>query len=175
MSMISSKDSFDTNSYIIQYLPLFIAIIAGLFAIIQVRLNHNANYRLKWIEGFRNAVSLLLSEVNDYSATLTKIISDERHGLVDKDFNKEDMIRFQNAIKNSTRYFNEVILFLDPKNERHQEIKQSILDIEKACMNSSPNIEDFVESVGQHFDRLINLAQIEISDQWKKSQKWTLI
>ena len=120
--MIISKNTFEANSYMIQYLPLFITIIAGIIAIYQVRLNHNANYRLKWIEGFRNAVSLLISEVNEYSFTLTKIISDERKGEVDKDCKEDDMIRFQNAIKTSTRYFNEVLLFLDPKNKRHQEL-----------------------------------------------------
>ena len=172
--LVNSENTLSINSIIILYTPLFVVIIAGIFAVIQVRLNHNSNYRLKWIEGFRNSISTLICETNDYTVTLTKIIMDERKNKANEEGSKDDMIRFQNAIKNTTKYLNEVLLFLDPKDKKHQEIIKYIDLIEYACKDSSPKVEDFTKSVGQHFDKLINLSQIEISRQWKKSRKWII-
>jgi len=164
----------DNPSIIVQYLPLFLTLMAGIFAIYQLRLNHNANYRLKWIEGFRNAVSILISEVNDYTVTLTKIVIEERKNISTQEIKDADTIRFFNTIKSSTRYFNEVLLFLDPNNKEHQEIIKCINVIELACKDSSPKIEDFNTFVGRHFDLLIKLAQAEISKQWKRSRTWKI-
>lgn len=173
-NLINSDSTLNINSLIIQYLPLFIVIVAGLFAIIQVRLNHNANYRLKWIEGFRNSISTLICEANDYSVTLTKIIMDGRKENTNNKTSEADMIRFQNAIKNTTKYLNAVLLFLNPKDKKHQTIIECINNLESACKDSSPKVENFTKSVGKHFDSLVILSQEEISRQWNKSQKWII-
>ncbi len=170
--LINSDSTLNINSLIIQYLPLFIVIVAGIFAIIQVRLNHNANYRLKWIEGFRNSISTLICEANDYSVTLTKIIMDGRKENTKT--SEADMIRFQNAIRNTTKYLNEVLLFLNPKDKKHQTIIECINNLESACKDSSPEVGNFTKSVGKHFERLVILSQEEISRQWNKSQKWII-
>lgn len=170
IDLINTETTSSFNSVLNQYLPLIIVIIAGFFALIQVRLNHIANYRLKWIEGFRNAISTLISETNDYTVTLTKIVMDGRKENNTKNI-EPDLIRFQNALKNTVKYLNEVLLFLDPHDIKQKEIINVIDTIELACKDTSPKIEDYTKSVGKHFDKLINLSQIEISRQWKKTRK----
>lgn len=173
--LINSETALSFNKIITQYLPLFIVIIAGIFAIMQVRLNHNANYRLKWIEGFRNSISTLICETNDYTVTLTKIVKDGIKENNQTENSVADMIRFQDAMKSTTKSLNEVLLFLNPLDKKHKEIIECINSIESACKDSSIEpVEDYPKSVGKHYDKLIILSQKEITRQWGKSQKWII-
>ncbi len=160
--LINSETALSFNKTITQYLPLFI-VVAGIFAIMQVRLNHNSNYRLKWIEGFRNSISTLISEANDYTVTLTKIVKDGIKKNNQAENSGVDMIRFQDAMKSTTKSLNEVLLFLNPLDKKQKEVIECINFIESACKDSSiEKVEDFPKSVGKHYDKLINLSQKNI-------------
>lgn len=153
------------------YLPIIIAFIVGLFAIYQVRLNYTSNYRLKWIEGFRESVSTFICEINEFNITVSKIVRDQKRTGIKIDDQHPDMIRFYDSIKNSTLYINQLLLYLDPNETEHKSIISAIMMIESHCKGTDLLKDDLTQIVGKEFDTLLKLSQIEISRQWGKSKK----
>jgi hypothetical protein len=77
-----------------------------------------------------------------------------------------------NAVKNSTRYMNELLLYLNPEDKNHHNIIECIETIEKECKIQPENMENFTSHIMENFYELIKLGQVEISRQLKESKRW---
>ena len=74
----------------IRFIPIFAVIIAGLFALFQIRSNNITNARLRWLENFKQLITDFIAEITSIQLKegITKNISGtEFEAQFFKDFN----------------------------------------------------------------------------------------
>ena len=61
----------------IRFIPIFAVIIAGLFALFQIRSNNITNARLRWLENFKQLITDFIAEITSIQLKegITKNIS----------------------------------------------------------------------------------------------------
>lgn len=150
-------------------IPILIALLAGIIALYQVKLNNITSARIRWIESLRLIISKYISELDDLNTRISNVITrvSEGEGL-NKVFNeKYDMMR--KSIKTINQLGNQIKLYLNPNENLHSKLESHLDKFEER------SLKDFHETQMNELKQLsshcINTARDILKKEWDKASK----
>jgi hypothetical protein len=117
-------------------IPFFVAIIGGLIAIYQVRINIIKSARINWIENLRHNISFFISSTENVRHNLDLMRGDIDSGIdANKAFSNHSK-ELITAFNKSIMYATKVRLYLNLKEDLHSELNEKIGDFIEVSSNS---------------------------------------
>lgn len=170
------------NEEISRWLPLLTAILAGIFALSQIRSNNITNARIKWLENLKQLLTEFLSE-----CMVLQLSEGLKKGLAEKNPNEpvsDSMKTYLNKINESTfdklkiieSKHNLIKLNLNPKEELHQKLEK-LLDHYMKLFNEIPiqtNLDDhnfLGRKMNSYSDTIILLIRYVMKLEWEKTKR----
>ena len=152
-------------------LTIFLALLAGLIALYQVKSNTIATSRISWIETLRIAISDYCVETID---TITHLKNIMHQSIESNNINyvgfAEDYNKYFDCNSRADKLAYKCKLLLNPDEAKHNTIidliekNQSILDTQ--------NIQSInMKSVRDDIEKIINLSKDIFKEEWTKSKK----
>jgi hypothetical protein len=154
-------------------IPFFVAIIGGLIAIYQVRINIIKSARINWIENLRDNISRFISSTENVRIILDTMRLDVKDGIEpNKTFsdNKQTLIT---AFRESIMYATKVRLYLNMDESLHVELNKNIGDFIETSSNSFDNVdrEKVIEKVTSTTDSIITISNNILKKEWDRVSK----
>jgi hypothetical protein len=158
------SETLITNS-----VTIFIALIAAMVALHQVKLNVISAARIKWIEDLRETLSLYCCEIE--IATNAKLdLVDERKGksgneleeVLDKFYNP-----YVNASKEVQKLQSKIYLYLDSENPQHKKIEE-LLRLNSILLHKAPG--DNRNEMRNNIVEITKIAKVIFKVEWRKSE-----
>lgn len=163
------------NSILItNIVTILIALIAGVVAIYQVKLNVISNSRIKWIENLRDTISHYNAEITNLSiqignfAAETKNLSEGSPQY--KDFVKEHYRNYLELVVVTDKLKNKILLYLNGKEEKHRKIEEHIHLISNKLHKSDVYHINF-EEIEIHQKEIIKNSKEIFKKEWDKSKR----
>lgn len=170
------------NQEIIKWLPLVVVMVAGFFALAQIKSNNITNARIKWLENLKQVLTDFISESSSFQLKEGVSI-----GIAKNNPNKEISAfaqSFLNKITESTIEHLKTIackhdlikLNLNPKEILHQKL-EIFLDEYIEMFNRIPsqnNINDYhvlIRKMSAHSETIILLARYIMKLEWEKTKR----
>lgn len=170
------------NEEITRWLPLLATLIAGIFALFQIRSNNITNARIKWLENLRRIFTEFLSEcmILQFEEGLAKQITAQDASTKVGD----STLAYLNKINESYLEHLKIIdskyhlikLNLNPKEDLHQKL-ESLLDNYMRLLNKIPtqkSVGDYyalLQKMSPHSDRIVLLIRYIIKLEWEKTKR----
>lgn len=142
----------------------FLALLAGLIALYQVKANVISNARIKWIDEFKTNVSEFISSTNE------SLYAYDLHLKVDK-AEKEYFIMAYIATNKSHVFENKIRLNLNLQEPLHVSIGTQLDNVKKIMNNQKLKVEEKEDLVAQEFHHLASFTSKMIKLEWEKSKK----
>jgi hypothetical protein len=170
------------NEEITRWLPLLATLIAGIFALFQIRSNNITNARIKWLENLRRIFTEFLSEcmILQFEEGLAKQITAQDASTKVGD----STLAYLNKINESYLEHLKIIdskyhlikLNLNPKEDLHQKL-ESLLDNYMRLLNKIPtqkSVGDYyalLQKMSPHSDIIVLLIRYIIKLEWEKTKR----
>ncbi len=170
------------NKEITQWLPLLVTIVAGIFALSQIKSNNITNARIKWLENLKQVLTDFLSE-----CTILQLKEGVSKGIYEKGQKtpvSDNTLAYLNKINESTIEHLKIIeskhdlikLNLNPKEILHQKLEK-LLDDYMELFNKIPEkktTEDYnalTRKMGAYSDTLVLLIRFIMKLEWEKTKR----
>lgn len=168
-----SNQIIDFRWYLSAYLPLILAIIAGVVALFQVKSAAFTNSNLKWIESFRDVISKYCVEARRVAFHMEQV------GISEKDVNI--LSSTQESVENEHRKYIDgenklsvlgilVSLHLEDSNSNHVEMERIINEI-STYLGATLFKDIDQQFVVERMEPIQDLAKEIIKEKEKKSKK----
>lgn len=156
-----STDSNVSDKIVENSVTIFIALVAGLVALYQVKSNIVSSARIKWIEELRHEISQL------YNDTLGTILywTNFQKAKKDEDYNRYDL-----AHSNFFILSNKIRMKLNFKEDNHLKLNTLLNEIE--LMLEPENIETTTQTdVEVKLKEIVDISRQIFKLEWDKSKK----
>lgn len=166
---------------IISWLPLIGVIIAGSFAIAQIRLNNITNSRIKWLDGLKALIADFNSEV--FRLSLNKSVVKRIDSLKEQGYSSNLADDFASTVNNGLvkqlkviQYkFYMIRLNLNPKEDLHIALTE-VIDYLMDLINQIPKTTneqhpELVEKMTACSDRIVLIARLIFKLEWEKLKR----
>lgn len=155
-------------------ITILLALIAGFIALYQVKSNIISSSRIKWIDNLRIAISNYSTEIVNCAYIVINsplqldYITDpkERESYAEESYN-----RYINSSNKADIFANQIKLYLNSKEEKHQKIEELINEIGIYIHNQEDVSKIEKEVVYEYVDEIIQLSKIIFKEEWEKSKK----
>lgn len=149
---------------------IFIALIAGMIALYQVKSNIIASSRINWIENLRETISSYCMEIEN--CCLAKInLHDERKGKTGLELEKV-LDKFYQPYVESSREVDKLskkaLLYLNSKEDVHKKI-EDLINQNINLVHDKKN--DNRNEIQKNIIEIINLSKKVFKIEWEKSKK----
>ena len=159
-----------TETLITNGVTISIALLAGLIALHQVKLNVMASARVKWIDDLREILSLYSSELENCSKLKLDFIEElnKPNGKGDEVINEKFYQPYANSAKEVLKLQSKAFLYLSTKKPDHKELMEllrinSILVHEKHANHR--------EAIQKNIQKIISLAQSLFEIEMSKAKR----
>jgi hypothetical protein len=142
----------------------FLALLAGLIALYQVKANVISSARIKWIEEFKTNVSEFISSTNE------SLFAYDLHIKGEKD-EKEYYNKAYIALNKSHVLENKIRLNLNLAEPLHVSIEKHLDQIKEIMNNDELKVAEKENLVAEEFHYLANFTSKMIKLEWEKSKK----
>lgn len=169
-------------SELIKWSPLLGVIIAGSFAIFQIKANNVTNARIKWLDNLKQVVTDFLSEgaIIQLKHGIQKEI-DER-GVENeiskdaKDFSLQLIKDLLEHLKLIELKYNLIVINLNPKEPLHQKLEKHLKDYmdlfnEMPLKKKSNDHKALMRTLEAHSDTLSLLIRYTIKLEWERTKR----
>lgn len=162
---VHSKSNFK------DYLPILVALLAGLLALFQVKANIISSARIEWTQNLRKVVSQYLSEIIFLNYNLREVLKlynenkkQEAKNLYDKQ---------ADSVKKVNEYGNQVKLFLNNKKEtEHFELQKSIEKYYEKATHGKYSKE--IDELDKMEKQIISKSQEILKQSWEDAKTFKL-
>lgn len=164
----------------IRFIPIFAVIIAGLFALFQIRSNNITNARLRWLENFKQLITDFIAEITSIQLKegITKNISGtEFEAQFFKDFNIKMIESYLDHLKSIQNKLTLIKLNLNPKEELHLKLNDYIT-VHMNLFNSLPQNKsdeikktEIYKKLKDSENKLIYIIQRLVKLEWEKTKR----
>lgn len=170
------------NEEITRWLPLLATLVAGIFALSQIRSNNITNARIKWLENLKQVLTDFLSEcfILQMKEGLSKGINERG----EKAKIPETSMAYLNKINESTIEHLRIIeskhdlikLNLNPKEDLHQKL-ETLLDNYMDLFNKIPaqkstdEYNALLRKMSAHSDTIVLLIRYIMKLEWEKTKR----
>lgn len=157
------SESIITNS-----VTIFIALLAGMVALYQVKLNVISAARIKWVEDLRETLSLYCCEIE--IATNNRLdLLDARKGKSGEEL--EDVldkfyVPYVSASKEVQKLQSKIFLYLDSENSQHKRIEE-LLHINSLLLHRAQG--DNRDKIRENILEITKISKFIFKNEWKKS------
>ncbi len=159
-----------TDTLITNAVTIIIALLAGIVALHQVKLNVVSDARIKWIESLRDALSQYCTELHKCSLLKANFF-DEKAGKTGQELDNV-LCKFYPPYSESSnevlRLQSKVLLYLDSHDEQQKKIEDLLL--ENSLLLHDKN-EYNIEFIRRNIEQIIRLAKEVFGAELKKSKR----
>jgi len=159
-----------TEILITNAVTIIIALLAGIVALHQVKLNIVSDARIKWIENLRDALSQYCTELDKCSLRKANFF-DERIGKTGQDF-ENALSKFYQPFSDSAnevlRLQSKVILYLDSNDQQQKQI-EDLLRQNSLLLHDKD--EYHIEKIRSNIEQIICVSKDIFNSEWKKSKR----
>ncbi len=163
---------------IVKWLPLIVALVAGIFALSQVKSNNITNARLKWLEQFKQIITEFLAESTmiQLKEGVTSITGSDADKQYFRDLNNKLIDSYYEHLRNIQAKLILIKLNLNPKEEIHIIFMKTIDDYMK-LFNKLPITKEnnerseLLKNLDLEERKLISIIQCLIKLEWEKTKK----
>lgn len=158
-------------------IPIIVAILGGLLAIYQVKMNIIKSARIKWIENLRDTLSHFISATSNIEHTLDLMTSDVDKGInPDKAFYNHST-SFIGSANESVRYATKISLYLNILEPIHKELASKIdhfIVISTDAFDKKGEERSKAKKIiGKNIQEIVRLSQKIIKIEWDRvSKSW---
>lgn len=161
-------DTFDWNDFLKNFLSILLALIAGLFAIYQMKLNIITSARIKWNEDLREAFSKL------YSSSLEAHAAHKNYSNASNAGSAANVNQHYAEYINNMSVFNssanKIIMMLNSNEREHREIEDSISLIDTMLTVSS--IQNVTQiDIEIELKKIVRNSKVIFKKEWEKSKR----
>ncbi|RFC54985.1 hypothetical protein [Brumimicrobium aurantiacum] len=162
---ISSKTNFK------DYLPILVALIAGLLALFQVKANIISSARIEWTQNLRKIVSQYLSEIMILNYNLRIVLDLGEKG---KEQEAKDLYNKQTeSFKKVFEYGNQIKLFLNNKKEtEHSELQDCIQEYFNKATHGKGSTE--IDELETMQEEIIFKSQQILKQSWEDAKTFKI-
>jgi hypothetical protein len=174
------------NQEITPWLPLIVVLVAGIFALFQIKSNNITNARIKWLENLKQVLTDFLSECTILQ--LKEGVSKGINEMGQKAEISEITLLYRNKLNESTIEHLKIIeskhdlikLNLNPKEVLHQKLEE-LLDNYMKLFNEIPEkktVEEYnalIRKMESHSDTLVLLSRYIMKLEWEKTKRTYLL
>ncbi len=165
-----------------KWIPLLVVILAGIFALFQIRSNNITNARIKWLENLKQLVADFLSELTilQLKESMSKAINlrgeTERIPQEAADFSSKLSQSIIDHLKFIELKHDLIKLNLNPKEILHKKLEY-LLDSYMLLFNKIPseniieNLTKLIRSLRAHSDTMILLVRYIMKLEWEKTKR----
>jgi len=164
---------FNSNSSLLMQngITILLALIAGMIALYQVKLNIFSKARLTWIESLRETISLYCMEVANFSVKKINLF-DERKKIKNKDadmdiFLDKYYIPYELSASKVDKLQTKVLLYLDSNNKEQKKIEDLILH-NIVLLHDREN--DNHEQINNNIHQIITHSKSIFNKEWNKAK-----
>jgi len=165
------KKEVSSKSSITDYLPIFVALIAGLLALFQVKANIISSARIEWTQNLRKTVSSFLAEVMILNYNLRKVLD-----LTNAGKNSDAKILYDQQTENFKKVFeygNQIKLFLNNKDEtEHTDLQIIIEDYLDKSTHGKDATE--IENLEEKQKEIISKSQDILKKAWEDAKTFKI-
>lgn len=161
-------DKFDWNDLLKNSISIFLALIAGLFAIYQMKLNIITSARIKWNEDLRDAFSKLYSSSLEAHAA-HKNYSNALSAGITADVNQHYAEYISNmSIFNASA--NKITMMLNSNEREHKDIEDTISLIDSMLTVSSIQTVTQID-IENELKKIVRNSKVIFKKEWEKSKR----
>lgn len=159
-----------SNTLIAIIVPVFIAFIAGMVALYQVKSNVISAARIKWMENLREILCLYCSELETCSVAKLDLedISKDKTGKDLDDVLDKFYYPYSNSAKELLKLQSKAFLYLDSKKPEHKKIEELIR--KNSLLVHDRNINGRKE-IQKNLEEIIIISKTIFEVEWKRSRK----
>ena len=186
------KSKLDKQKEVIDYLlPILTALLAGLFAIRQVKMNSIASYKIRWVETLRKIISDYISKIDETNTILSNMVDDVKTAARELKIEIDDDQIFSSSkiqaieeryYKSISEHFSiannfalQIKLHLNPeKNKKHEKLEQ---DLDNYATSSVQNFRSWsdINKIERLSQSIIMQSRTILNDEINKVvKKWIL-
>lgn len=170
------------NQEIIKWLPLVVVMVAGFFALAQIKSNNITNARIKWLENLKQVLTDFISESSSFqlkegvSIGIAKNNPDIEISAFAQSFLNKITESTIEHLKTIACKHDLIKLNLNPKEILHQKL-EIFLDEYIEMFNRIPsqnNINDYhvlIRKMSAHSETIILLARYIMKLEWEKTKR----
>lgn len=153
-------------------ITIFLALIASLIALFQIKSNIISSSRIKWIENLRNDLSNYATEVANCSMILERQIAESEGKRKDEIYQVTEKFYsdYTESHMRSDVLAQKILLYLNSEKEDHKKIEDLIQKI-----SSQLHREDLKKLDGEVIDKeieeIIRISKRILKVEWEKSKK----
>jgi hypothetical protein len=170
------------NDEITRWLPLLVASLTGVFALLQIRSNNITNARIKWLENLKQVLTDFISESTIFQLKegvsrgieqSSQLIKPSENTQVYLNKINESIIEHLKIIESK---YNLIILNLNPKENLHKKL-ETLLDEYMNLFNQIPtqkSLENYnllTRKMSAHSDTIILLIRYVMKLEWEKTKR----
>lgn len=148
---------------------ILIALLAGIVALHQVKLNVVSAARIKWIEDLRDTLSQYCTKLDEISLAKANYF-DERKGKTKPELDSISR-KFYDTYKVSSsevlRLQSKIMLYLNSKNQQHKEIEEVLYQNSLLLHNTN---EYHLGKIRKNIEKLISISKDMFEIEWEKSK-----
>lgn len=162
---VSSKSNYK------DYLPILVALLAGLLALFQVKANIISSARIEWTQNLRKVVSQYLSEIMILNYNLREVLELNDKGK--KQEAKDLYDKQADSFKKVNEFGNQIKLFLNNKKEtEHSELQNCIqVYYDKAVHGKGSNEVDELDKMQKE---IISKSQEILKHAWEDAKTFKI-
>ncbi|NDW19246.1 hypothetical protein D0T53_10010 [Dysgonomonas sp. 216] len=161
------------NQLITNVITILLALVAALIALYQVKSNVISSARITWIENLRCALSEYSAEVINCAMIITNmrekclgVKKEEIDMIIDKHYSS--YVESANLIN---RLSCRVLLYLNAKEDKHQQIEKCIDKIEQYLHEKNNLKSDNRAAIEEQLNEIVKLSKLIFKEEWDKSKK----
>ncbi|TXJ29036.1 MAG: hypothetical protein E6Q24_04990 [Chitinophagaceae bacterium] len=165
-------------NFILPWFPLLGVIIAGYFAVLQIRLNNITNARIKWLDTLKEQLAGFNSEI--FELTMNKAVVKTIEELESQGLHSDQAGAFADAVGNGLidqlkkiqHKFDSIRLNLNPKEDLHIAVLR-VMDVLMGLLNQIPNTpfkkqKNLTRDITDCTDQLVLIARLIFKLEWEK-------
>jgi len=155
---------------------VFLAVLAGLVTLAQVKVNNISKAIINWCENLREIISKYISEVRNLNYGLRILIEDKNY-LLSNEKKKELEEKYNELMKDSKKiceFGNKIKLYLNNKqNKLHKKLNELIDIYEKKAVENIKEIER-VDDINDIEHAIIKISQEILNETWEEAKAFGL-
>jgi len=166
------NENIENSQLLNNSFTIFLALIAGLIALYQVKSNIISSARINWIENLRNAISNYTVEISNCGLILTNFLSEsegkseEEGKAILKIFYK----KYEESANKSGVLANKILLYLNSNESEHLKIEKLIEKLD-THLHKKDISELNIDQIEADVTEIISISKGIFKKEWEKSKK----
>ena len=156
-----------TETLITNGVTIFIALIAGLIALHQVKLNIISSARIKWIEDFREIISLYSSETENCSKAKLDFESELKDNPNSEILREKYFQPYTISSNEVLKLQSKALLYLYSKDPKQKKIEELMIKNSKLLHDMNKNHRDLIFN---NIQEIIQLSKEVFEKEFEKSK-----